>query len=181
VEALATELVCVLRYRRHYYTATGINKEAIAAEFLQHAHEEQEHADLIAERINQLGGKPNFNPEGLAQRSHSEYSEPDELIEMIRENLVAERIAIDSYTEMIRFFGDKDPTSRRVLEQILAVEGRAAGEHVIERVSGERERQRGFAAAVGAHERVNGAGLDGQVDPLEDLLAFDAGAQILDL
>ncbi|MDP9017437.1 MAG: bacterioferritin [Candidatus Eremiobacteraeota bacterium] len=121
-QALATELVCVLRYRRHFFMARGINKDAVAAEFLQHANEEQGHADLIAERITQLGGAPDFSPEGLASRSHSEYVEGDSLVSMISENLVAERIAIESYTEIIRYFGDKDPTSRRLMEQILAVE-----------------------------------------------------------
>ena len=121
-QALATEIVCVLRYKRHFYMARGINKDSVAAEFLQHANEEQGHADLIAERITQLGGAPDFSPEGLASRSHSEYVEGDTLVDMIKENLVAERIAIESYTEIIRYFGDKDPTSRRLMEQILAVE-----------------------------------------------------------
>ena len=121
-EALATELVCVLRYKRHYFTAKGIHAEGVAAEFLEHANEEQEHADQIAERITQLGGAPDLNPQGLATRSHSEYVEGDTLVSMIREDLVAERIAIDSYREMVRFIGDKDPTSRRVLESILAKE-----------------------------------------------------------
>ena len=121
-QALATEIVCVLRYKRHFYMARGINKDSVAAEFLAHANEEQGHADLIAERITQLGGAPDFNPEGLATRSHSEYIEGDTLVDMIKENLVAERIAIESYTEIIRYFGDKDPTSRRLMEQILAVE-----------------------------------------------------------
>lgn len=121
-QALATEIVCVLRYKRHYFMARGINKDSVAAEFLAHANEEQGHADLIAERITQLGGAPDFNPEGLAARSHSEYVEGQNLAEMIKENLVAERVAIESYTEIIRYFGDKDPTSRRLMEQILAVE-----------------------------------------------------------
>lgn len=121
-QALATEIVCVLRYKRHFFMARGINKDSVAAEFLAHANEEQGHADLIAERITQLGGAPDFNPEGLATRSHSEYVEGNNLVEMIKENLVAERVAIESYTEIIRYFGDKDPTSRRLLEQILAVE-----------------------------------------------------------
>ena len=121
-QALATEIVCVLRYKRHYFMARGINKDSVAAEFLAHANEEQGHADLIAERITQLGGAPDFNPEGLATRSHSEYVEGQNLAEMIKENLVAERVAIESYTEIIRYFGDKDPTSRRLMEQILAVE-----------------------------------------------------------
>jgi bacterioferritin len=121
-EALATEIVCVLRYKRHYFMAQGIHADPIAAEFLQHANEEQGHADQLAGRITQLGGSPNFNPEGLLMRSHSEYVEGTTLVEMIREDLVAERVAIDSYTEMIRFIGDDDITTRRVLESILAVE-----------------------------------------------------------
>jgi bacterioferritin len=121
-EALATEIVCTLRYKRHYYTAKGIHKEAVAQEFAAHAEEEQEHADWIAERITQLGGSPNFNPKGLASRSSAEYNEPDDLVEMIKENLIAERIAIETYSELIRFFGDSDPTSRRLIETILAVE-----------------------------------------------------------
>jgi bacterioferritin len=121
-EALATELVCVLRYKRHYYMAQGIHAQAVQAEFLQHANEEQGHADQIAERIIQLGGEPNFDPDGLTSRSHSEYKEGSNLIDMMKEDLVAERIAIDSYSEMARYFGDKDPTSRRLIEGILAVE-----------------------------------------------------------
>ncbi|PYM50067.1 MAG: bacterioferritin [Candidatus Rokuibacteriota bacterium] len=121
-EALATELVCVLRYKRHYYMASGIHAQAVAAEFLEHASEEQTHADLIAERINQLGGEPDLNPEGLLTRSHSEYVEGDDLVDMIKEDLVAERIAIDSYSEMIRYIADDDPTTRRMLEGILATE-----------------------------------------------------------
>jgi len=121
-EALATEIVCVLRYKRHFYMASGINAQPVAAEFLQHANEEQVHADQIAARITQLGGEPNFSPEGLASRSHSEYVEGETLIEMIKEDLVAERVAIDSYGEMIRYLGDKDPTTRRMLEGILAME-----------------------------------------------------------
>ncbi|HET9029809.1 MAG TPA: ferritin-like domain-containing protein [Candidatus Aquilonibacter sp.] len=120
--ALATEIVCVLRYKRHFYAATGLNKDAVAAEFLQHAAEEQGHADRIAERITQLGGEPDFNPATLTSRSHSEYVEGDDLVSMIKENLVAERIAIESYTEIIRFLGTKDVTSRRMIEEILAVE-----------------------------------------------------------
>ena len=121
-EALATEIVCVLRYKRHYFMAQGIHSEPIAAEFLQHANEEQGHADQIAGRIVQLGGSPNFDPEGILMRSHSEYVEGQTLVEMIREDLIAERIAIDSYTEMIRYIGDDDITTRRMLESILAVE-----------------------------------------------------------
>ncbi len=121
-EALATEIVCVLRYKRHYYMATGIHANAVAEEFLQHANEEQGHADQIAERITQLGGEPDFNPEGLATRSHSQYVEGHTLVDMIREDLVAERIAIESYGEIVRFLGDRDITSRRMMESILAVE-----------------------------------------------------------
>src|SRR4051812_45945037 len=121
-EALATEIVCVLRYKRHFYMASGIHSQAVAAEFQEHASEEQEHADLIAERITQLDGEPNFNPEGLTTRSHSEYVPGTSLIDMIREDLVAERIAVESYSEIIRYLGENDPTSRRVMEKILAKE-----------------------------------------------------------
>ena len=121
-EALATEIVCVLRYRRHHFMASGIHAEGVAAEFLQHANEEQGHADLIAQRIVQLGGEPNFNPEGLLMRSHAEYVEGTNLLDMIKEDLVAERIAIDSYREMINYVGNDDPTTRRMLEGILAME-----------------------------------------------------------
>ncbi|MBK5258416.1 MAG: bacterioferritin [Thermoanaerobaculia bacterium] len=121
-EALATEIVCVLRYKRHYFMAQGIHADPIAQEFLQHANEEQGHADELAGRIVQLGGSPNFSPEGLLSRSHSEYVEGLTLLDMIREDLVAERVAIDSYTEMIRYVGDNDITTRRMLEGILAVE-----------------------------------------------------------
>jgi bacterioferritin len=121
-EALATEIVCVLRYRRHYFMASGIHAEGVAAEFLQHANEEQGHADQIAQRIVQLGGEPNFNPEGLLTRSHAEYVEGDTLLDMIKEDLVAERIAIDSYREIIQYLGNDDPTTRRMMEGILAME-----------------------------------------------------------
>lgn len=121
-EALATELVCVLRYRRHYFMAQGIHAEPVAAEFLQHAQEEQGHADQLAGRIVQLGGAPNFSPEGMLSRSHSEYVEGTTLVDMIREDLIAERVAIDSYTEMIRYIAENDITTRRMLEGILAVE-----------------------------------------------------------
>jgi bacterioferritin len=127
-EALATEIVCVLRYKRHHYMAKGIHSQAVSDEFLEHAKEEQEHADMIAERITQLDGEPNFNPEGLATRSHSEYVAGDSLLEMIREDLVAERIAIESYSEIIRYLGDNDPTSRRLMEKILAKEEQHAEE-----------------------------------------------------
>jgi len=121
-EALATEIVCVLRYKRHYFMASGIHAESVAAEFLEHANDEQGHADQIAQRIVQLQGEPNFNPEGLLMRSHAEYVEGTSLTDMIKEDLVAERIAIDSYREMINYFGNDDPTSRRLMESILAVE-----------------------------------------------------------
>src|SRR5215208_2841592 len=121
-EALATEIVCVLRYRRHYFMAQGIHADPIAQEFLTHANEEQGHADELASRIVQLGGSPNFSPEGLLSRSHSEYVEGQTLLDMIKEDLIAERIAIDSYTEMIRYIGDDDITTRRMLESILQVE-----------------------------------------------------------
>jgi bacterioferritin len=121
-EALATEIVCVLRYRRHYFMASGIHAESVAAEFLQHSNEEQAHADQIAQRIVQLGGEPNFSPEGLLTRSHAEYQEGDTLIDMIKEDLVAERIAIDSYREIIQYVGNDDPTTRRMMEGILAME-----------------------------------------------------------
>jgi len=121
-EALATEIICILRYKRHYFMADGIHAQAVKAEFLQHANEEQAHADLIAERITQLDGEPNFSPEGLSTRSHAEYVEGKDLLDMIREDLVAERIAIDSYSEMIRYIGNDDVTTRRMLEGILAME-----------------------------------------------------------
>ncbi|HEX2598831.1 MAG TPA: ferritin-like domain-containing protein [Terriglobales bacterium] len=121
-EALATELVCVLRYKRHYYMAAGIHAQAVREEFLEHSNEEQQHADQIAERITQLDGEPNFSPEGLVDRSHSQYVEGTDIMDMIREDLVAERIAIETYSEIIRYLGDKDPTSRRVMEEILAKE-----------------------------------------------------------
>lgn len=121
-EALATEIVCNLRYKRHYFMAKGIHAQVVAAEFAQHALEEQQHADLIAERIVQLCGAPNFSPEGLATRSQTEYVEGKDLAEMIKEDLIAERVAIDSYGEIIRYLGDNDPTTRVMLEGILAKE-----------------------------------------------------------
>ena len=127
-EALATELVCILRYKQHHFIARGIQSEPVAAEFAEHAAEEQVHADRIAQRITQLGGNPDFNPSGLAERSVSEYAEGSSLVQMIEENLVAERIAIDTYHEAIRFIGDKDTTTRRMLEDILANEEEHATE-----------------------------------------------------
>src|SRR4029079_12441691 len=118
-QAIATEIVCVLRYRRHYFMASGIAAEGVAAEFLQHANEEQQHADQIAARIVQLNGEPNFTPDGLSSRSHAEYVEGQDLISMIKEDLVAERIAIDSYREMIEYIGEKDSTTKRMLAGIL--------------------------------------------------------------
>jgi bacterioferritin len=142
-QALATELVCVLRYKRHHYMAKGIHSQAVAAEFLEHVREEQEHADKIAERIVQLDGEPNFSPEGMLTRSHSEYVEGTSLTEMIREDLVAERIAIESYSEIIRYLGDNDPSSRRMMEEILANEEEHAEDMktLLEAV-GEEEKER---------------------------------------
>lgn len=121
-EVLATEIVCTLRYRRHYYMAEGIASESVKQEFLEHAQEEQSHADRVAERIVQLGGEPDFNPSTLSDRSHAEYVEGKDLRSMIEEDLVAERIAIETYLEIARWLGDKDPTSRRLIEQILEKE-----------------------------------------------------------
>jgi len=121
-EALATELVCTMRYRRHYFMAKGIHSDSVKSEFLQHAQEEQVHADGLAERIVQLGGEPNFSPVGILDRSHSEYAEGTTLEDMIREDFVAERIAIDSYRQMIDYIGTDDPTTRRLLEEITAKE-----------------------------------------------------------
>ena len=121
-EALATEIICVLRYKRHYFMAQGIHAEGVAAEFLEHANDEQQHADQIAARITQLGGEPDFSPDGLATRSHAEYVEGDTLEDMIKEDLIAERIAIDSYREMVTYLAEADSTSRRMLEEILAKE-----------------------------------------------------------
>ena len=137
-EALATEIICVLRYKRHYFMATGINAEGVAAEFLQHANEEQGHADQIAQRIVQLNGEPNLNPDGLSTRSHAEYVEGNSLLDMIKEDLIAERIAIDSYREMINYVNTDDPTTRRMLEGILAVEEEHADDLVslLETMSG---------------------------------------------
>jgi bacterioferritin len=121
-EALATELVCVLRYKRHYFMAQGISAPGVAQEFQEHATDEQDHADRIAQRITQLDGEPDFNPDGLTSRSHSEYSEGHDLVEMLREDLIAERIAIESYSEIVRFLGNDDSTTRRLMEEILAKE-----------------------------------------------------------
>lgn len=121
-EALATEIVCTLRYKRHYYMASGIHAKGVAAEFLEHAREEEQHADMLARRITQLDGAPNFNPDGLMTRSHSDYVEGGDLVDMIKEDLIAERIAIDSYRDIVQYLGHDDPTSRRVMEEILAKE-----------------------------------------------------------
>jgi bacterioferritin len=127
-DALATELVCVLRYKRHYFTAQGLSSQSVAEEFLEHANEESAHADRIAERIVQLGGEPDFSPATLLQRSHAEYDEQRELRAMVRANLVAERIAVETYRQMVQLIGDKDSTTRRMLEEILADEEEHADE-----------------------------------------------------
>lgn len=121
-DVVATEIVCVLRYKRHYYMASGIHAQSVAQEFLKHAAEEQGHADLAAQRIVQLGGAPDLNPAGLAMRSHSQYVEGASLVEMIQENLVAERIAVESYSDIIRYLGTDDPTTRIMIETIMAKE-----------------------------------------------------------
>ncbi|HEK0909711.1 MULTISPECIES: ferritin-like domain-containing protein [unclassified Pseudomonas] len=121
-ESLATELVCTLRYKRHYFMASGIKASVAAEEFLEHANQESEHADKLAERIVQLGGEPDFNPDNLSKNSHAQYVAGSNLKEMVLEDLVAERIAIDSYREIIQYIGDKDPTTRRIFEDILAQE-----------------------------------------------------------
>jgi bacterioferritin len=127
-DSLATELVCVLRYRRHHFTAEGMASPSIAAEFLVHADEESSHANRIAERIVQLGGSPDFNPATLLERSHAAYDDSSDLREMIKANLVAERVAVEAYRQMISLIGDKDPTTRRILEDILADEEEHADE-----------------------------------------------------
>lgn len=121
-EVLATEIVCILRYRNHYYMAKGINADPVAQEFLQHADEEQMHADWVSVRIAQLGGTPNWNPDGLVTRAHANYVEGENLTDMIKEDLVAERIAIETYSEIIRWLGNDDPTTRRIIEDILKME-----------------------------------------------------------
>lgn len=121
-EVLATEIVCTLRYKNHHFMATGINAGPVAAEFLTHANEEQMHTDWVARRITQLGGKPNFDPKGLATRSHAEYAEGDTLEAMIAEDLIAERVAIETYSEIARWLGTDDPTTRRMIEDILKME-----------------------------------------------------------
>ena len=121
-EALATELVCVLRYKRHYFMAKGIHSESVKPEFLQHANEEMAHADSLAQRITELGGEPNFSPDGLSSRSHAEYMPGDSLVSMIKEDLIAERIAIESYRELVAYLGNNDPTTQRMIKEILAME-----------------------------------------------------------
>lgn len=163
-EALATEIVCVLRYKFHYFMATGIHSQAVKEEFKEHADEEQEHADQIAERIKQLGGKPEMNPALLTSRSHSEYKEGTSLADMIREDLIAERIAIESYREIIQFLGDKDPTSKRLMEHILAKEEEHADEmadllFAVAPDTGEGSRNLYFADEVpAASNQVTGVG-----------------------
>lgn len=141
--ALATEIVCSLRYKRHYYTAKGLASASIAAEFLEHAHEEEAHAERFAERIAQLGGEPDFSPETLASRSHAEYVEGSNLIEMIKEDLIAERIAIESYREIVQYLGTNDPTTRRLFEEVLAVEEQHADElsNLIQRLGAQPDMQ----------------------------------------
>ena len=121
-EVLATEIVCILRYRNHYYTAKGINADPVAQELLRHANEEEMHADWVSVRIAQLGGSPDWSPDGLASRSHAAYTESDSLVEMIKEDLVAERVAIETYSEIIRWLENDDPTTRRMIEDILKME-----------------------------------------------------------
>ncbi len=145
-EALATEIVCVLRYMHHYFMATGVHGKAAADEFKEHADEEREHADRLAERIQQLGGKPDFNPKSLLERSVSQYVEGENLGDMIREDLIAERVVIDVYREMIKFFGEKDPTTRKLIEEILAAEEEHASDlsdllYVVNPQTGETETQ----------------------------------------
>jgi bacterioferritin len=127
-EALATEIVCSLRYKRHYYTAKGLASVSVATEFMEHAHEEEMHAERFAERITQLGGDPDFSPESLAARSHAQYVEGNGLLDMIKEDLIAERIAIESYREIVQYIGTSDPTTRRLFEEVLAVEEEHADE-----------------------------------------------------
>jgi bacterioferritin len=154
-EALATEIVCVLRYKFHYFMASGIHSGPVKAEFLEHANEEQGHADQIAERIKQLGGKPEMNPSILTSRSHSEYKEGNSLADMIREDLIAERIAIESYREIVQFLGDRDPTTKRLMESILAKEEEHADDmadllFAVEPNTGEGSRNLYFADEVPA-------------------------------
>jgi len=148
-DVLATEIVCYLRYKRHYYTASGLYSDSVKTEFLEHASEEQAHADSVAARIVQLNGKPDFNPANLVGRSHADYSESEDLVKMIEEDLVAERIAIETYSEIARWLGDRDPTSRRLIESILENEEEHAEDlsSLIARLPGERKTQSGAHAA----------------------------------
>lgn len=141
-EALATEVVCTLRYKRHYYTASGLHSEPVAAEFLEHAQEEQQHADKLAQRIVQLGGDPDFDPDTLTKRSHANYDASLDLVEMLKEDLVAERVAVASYTEIIQWLGDRDPTTRRVFEELLEQEEEHADDlrGLLERIPRDVER-----------------------------------------
>jgi bacterioferritin len=147
-EVLATEIVCVLRYKAHYFMASGPNSESIRSEFLEHAKEEQAHADAVAERITQLNGRPDFNPKTLASRSHAEYVEGANLTAMITEDLVAERIAIETYTEILQWLGDDDPTTRRMIVDILAKEEEHAEElaTLLANMPGERPLDSSFDA-----------------------------------
>jgi bacterioferritin len=140
-EVLATEIVCTLRYRNHYYMAQGIHSESVAQEFLEHANEEQSHADMVADRIAELGGNPNFSPDGLSKRSHAEYKECATLDDMIREDLVAERIAIATYSEIVRWLANDDPTTRRIIESILAKEEEHADDlaKLLTRIGGQHD------------------------------------------
>ncbi|MBV8805490.1 MAG: ferritin-like domain-containing protein [Sinobacteraceae bacterium] len=168
--ALATELVCVLRYKFHYFMASGLHSQAVKEEFKEHADEEQEHADWIAERIKQLGGKPEMNPAILTKNSHSEYKEGTSLTDMIREDLIAERIAIDSYRDIIQFLGENDPTSRRLMEQILAKEEEHADDmadllFAVEPSTGEGSRNLYFPDEVTASGGQPGAQQPGGAKP----------------
>lgn len=169
-EALATELVCVLRYKFHYYMATGIHSQPVKEEFKEHAQEEQEHADWLAERIKQLGGKPEMNPDVLTRHSHSEYKEGTSLADMIREDLIAERIAIDSYRAIIQFLGDRDPTSKRIMERILAKEEEHADDmadllFAVEPATGEGSRNLYFADEVPAGQSAAQQGVTSSSKP----------------
>jgi bacterioferritin len=162
-QALATEIVCVLRYQFHYFMATGIHSQSVKEEFKEHAGDEQEHAERIAERIKQLGGKPEMNPDVLTSLSHSEYKEGSSLADMIREDLIAERIAIESYREMVRFFGERDPTSRVMLEDILAKEEEHADDltdllFAIDPQAGDKPRALYFPDEVPARQGESGDG-----------------------
>lgn len=155
-EVLATELVCVLRYKRHYFTAVGINAGPVAQEFLEHATEEQQHADMAAQRISQLGGEPNFSPEGLAARSHTEYDSSPGLLEMVKEDLVAERIAVASYQEIVRWLGNDDPTTRRMIETILAQEETHAEDllNILQEMNPRSSDESARAAPLGSNGKV---------------------------